>query len=67
MFFGSPVVSKYVGSNYEVLWDKDGYQINIIHKSRTVKVLVFDKYWKAVDQYAALKTVKDIKALLGVR
>ena len=67
MHLGDPVVSKYIGNNYEVLWDKDGYQVTIIHNSTPVKVMVFVKYWKAVDQYAALKTVKDIKSLLKIR
>ena len=64
MFFGNTVVSKFVGSNYEVILDRDGYTVSVQKGRERPHVYTFNKYYQAVNFYASLKKVKDVKEAL---
>lgn len=59
MFSG--IVSKSVGSKHEIVYNRDLYIVSIIEKGKQIGVYHFDKMYKAVNFYASLKQVKDIK------
>lgn len=65
MFYtSSKVISKFVGKYYEIEWDKEQFLVTVISKDKKVQ-FKFDKYYKAVNFYAKLKTVKAIKEALN--
>lgn len=60
-YFGARVVSKAVGQNYEIEWDKEKFSVTIIFKGKRKQTYTFGKFYKAVNFYARLKKVKDVK------
>ena len=59
MFSG--IISKYVGIRHEVVYNRDLLVVSIMEKKKQIGVYHFDKMYRAVNFYASLKQVKDIK------
>jgi len=58
--FDTPI-SKHVGSAYEVVCDRKNYIVTIYHKEKKQKSFQFSRLGRAIDFYARLKQVKDVK------
>lgn len=58
--FDTPI-SKYIGSNYEVVCDRKNYIVNIYYKEKKQNSFQFSRLGRAIDFYARLKQVKDVK------
>ncbi len=57
------VISKNVGSSYEIVCDKPKHTVTIYHQGKKKKSYEFPKMFLAVNFYAALKLVKQMKEL----
>lgn len=57
------VISKNVGSSYEIVCDKTKHTVTIYHLGKKKKSYAFPKMYLAVNFYAALKLVKQMKEL----
>lgn len=56
------VLSKNVGARHEVSLDTESFVVTVSSKKKK-QSFAFDKYFKAVNFYARIKQVKDIKCL----
>ena len=54
-------LSKYVGSQYEIICDRKNHNVKILKKDRQIAEYHFDKFGNAITFYAKLKTNKAIK------
>ena len=57
-------MEKSIGASYTIEWDRGNHSVTILHKGKRKRTFQFDKFYKAVDFYANLKKVKDVKELL---
>jgi len=62
-YIGPRIVEKTIGTKYSVEWDKHLHTVTINFKSKPQNVYTFDKMYKSLNFYAAIKQVKDIKIL----
>jgi hypothetical protein len=58
--FDTPI-SKCVGSNYEIVCDRKNCTVTIYYKEKKQKSFQFSRMGRAIDFYARLKQVKDVK------
>lgn len=59
-YIGAKIISKAVGKSYEVELDREEFKVFIIKGKKKIS-FSFDKFYKSVDFYASLKTVKSVK------
>ena len=57
-------IRKDVGGNYEIVCDREKFIVTILQKGKEKGVFHFDKMFKAINFYANLKKVKDVKNAL---
>ena len=57
-------IRKDVGGNYEIFCDREKFTVSILFKGKEKGTFHFDKMYKAIDFYASLKKVKDVKNVL---
>lgn len=60
-YLGAKVVTKTIGANYEVEFNKETLVVSISSNKERTRSFLFTKYYQAVSFYARLKRVKDIK------
>lgn len=59
-YTGAKIISKSIGKSYEIELDREDYKVFILKGKKKI-VFSFDKFYKSVDFYASLKTVKSVK------
>lgn len=62
---GDKIISKPVGKSFEVELDREEFKVYILKGKKKIS-LSFDKFYKSVNFYARLKTVKDVKQAVSV-
>ena len=59
-YIGPRIIEKSVGTKYTVELDKHIHTVMIVFKGKPKNAFTFDKLYKAINFYAAIKLVKDI-------
>ena len=65
MFGG--VVTKSVGQNYEIEWDREKYTVTVIYKGKPKVTMKFSRFCDSVNVYASIKKVKDAKRAVELK
>lgn len=60
------MTEKYLGTHWTVCYSRKNKTVEIFHKDRMIFCKVYRRVCDAVDVFASLKTVSDIKILLDV-
>jgi hypothetical protein len=55
------IIAKSVGSCYEITCDRNKHTVSIFFKGKEKNTFYFSKMYEAVNFYARLKKVKDVK------
>lgn len=66
-YLGPRIVTKAVGSMYEVEWDKEEHTVKIYSKGKLKIEYQLNKLSESLDVYASLKKVKDCKRALEIK
>lgn len=64
-YVGPRIISKSVGKSYEIELDREEFKVFIIRRKKRI-CFTFDKFYKSVDFYASLKTVKMVKEVVAI-
>jgi hypothetical protein len=60
-YIGPRIIEKSLGVKYSIELDKLTHTVTLVYKGKNQNAFVFDKYFKAVDFFARIKQVKDVK------
>ena len=61
------IITKSVGQNYEVEWDREKYTVTVIFKDKSKAVFQFKRFCDSVNVYASIKKVKDAKRAVELK
>ncbi len=62
-YIGPRVIEKSVGIKYTLELDKPTHTVTLVYKGKRQRAYIFDMMYKALDFYARIKQVKDIKEI----
>ena len=61
------IITKSVGQNYEIEWDRNKYTVTLIFKGKPKAVFQFKRLCDSVNVYASIKKVKDAKRAVELK
>lgn len=64
-YVGPRIISKSVGKSYEIELDKEEFKVFVLKGKKKI-TFSFDKFYKSVNFYASLKTVKMVKEVISL-
>lgn len=65
-YIGPRIIEKSIGTKYSVEWDKQNHVVSIYFKGKLKDSYKFDRMYKSLNFYAAIKLVKDIDNLFDL-
>lgn len=55
------IITKTIGMFYEIIYNQKDFSVSVIKRDKVIAKYTFDKLYKAVNFYARLKKIKDVK------
>ena len=55
------LLSKTIGTNYDIVCDRNKYTVSILFKGKEKNIFHFSKMYEAINFYAHFKKVKDVR------
>ena len=63
-YIGARTLTKTVGRDYSLQWDKQDYTVRIFYRSSLKRELKFNKWYESAFFYNRIKKLKDVKQYL---